>query len=115
MSILKGVQSEVTVNVKAEITGDYGKKIMVPFKARYRRYTIHEAKELMDRVKTDDLDDETLINEVLLGWSDLRGNNNETVEFCPEALSEAMSVMGYRKALVEGFINQQFEIDTKNR
>jgi len=115
MSFLKGVKDEVLVNVRVEVTGDLGKKIIVPFKARYKRLPINEAKVLVDNVRADIMTDEQLIQEVLLGWQDMPGPTGEDVKFSQEALDEAMSVMGYRKALVEGFINQQFEIETKNR
>lgn len=115
MAFLKGVKDEVVVNVKAVVSGDFGTKITIPFKARYKRLKVADAKILMDKVKDDGMTDEEMINEVLVGWSDMRGADDQNVEYGPEALAEAMSVMGYRKALVEGFINQQFEIDSKNR
>lgn len=114
MSFLKGAKDEALVNVRVEVTGDLGKKIVIPFKARFRRYRFTEAQELLRRSRDGELTDDQLIRQVLIDWREMPGADGEEVPFSQEALDEALEIVGYRVGLVKAFMGQQYEIDAKN-
>lgn len=107
MAILKGKKDQISVKVVAELEGDLGKKIRVPFIATYKKLTAPEARAVQERL-VDGLSDEELIREHLIEWRDMMGDNDELVEYSPEMLEEALLIFGYLKALVNGYMEAQF-------
>ena len=116
MAFLKGVKDEVWVHVTAVIDGDLGKKIKVPFKAKFLKLTVDEAKAVSEKCAMGEMTDDDVIREHLLGWEDLKGHKDEPVEFNDETLSEALSAREYRVALVDAYMRVQFgrSFDAKN-
>ncbi len=107
MAILKGKKDQIAVKVVAELDGDLGKTIRVPFIAVYKKLTAEEARAVQERL-VGGLSDEDLVREHLIEWRDMPGENGETVEFSAEALDEAMTMFGYLRALVNGYMEAQF-------
>jgi len=114
VSVLKGVKNEVLVTVTAELLGDFGKKTKVTFKVRYRKLNHTDAQTLLDRLKGEEVTEEEVLRANVLGWSDLVGNDDQNVPFSDEAFAEMLEAQGYRRALVSGFMKQQYEVDLKN-
>jgi hypothetical protein len=110
MSRLKGIRDEVSVSVAAEFRGDLGKIERVRFVCRYRNYRVTEANALLERVRSGALGDEELVRTVLIDWRDLKGDDGSAIEFNDESLAEALEHLPYRRAIVNGWMEQQFGI-----
>lgn len=114
MAILKGVQNEIQVKVTAEVDVDLGKIIKVPFVAMYKKPTYEEAKEIQrllvpehdedGSLVRDATSDEDLLDEYLIGWSNVPTSTGEEYEFTPEHVAEMLEVREYRVALIQGFL-----------
>lgn len=117
MAFLKGAKSEVEVHITVEVEGDLGKKTRVPFKATYKKLPVSEAKDVLDKCRDGEMTDDDVIDQYLIGWRDLKGDGDEEVDFCLEAVQQAMQLREYRVALVEGFMVVQLGqkvVDAKN-
>lgn len=108
MAIFKGKKNEITLQVTAEMIGDNMAPIKVPFRVTYKKLPVSEAREVMALVKDEKLTDENIMERYLVTWADLQGEDGEMIEFSPAARDEAMELDGYRKALVEGWMQVQF-------
>jgi len=107
MSILKGVKDEIPVHVTAKIYTGLGKSVSVRFKPVFRKLKRDELQEITRDVESQVLTDGELIREHLLGWSGLKGHEDQEVPFSDEALDEMLGEIGYVRALVEGFMEAQ--------
>lgn len=104
MALLKGKQDQIVIPLTAEIDGDHGKTISVDFSATVKLLPYEEAQEVLATINSKDKDkpgDETLVRRYVLDW-DMPGPDGEKVRFGDAALAEALSIRGYRVALVEG-------------
>jgi len=108
MSIFKGAKNQISVKVTAELMQDYGKRLKVPFVVVYRKLSASEAKAVIDQLKADEIGDVEVVTDNLIEWRDMPGPDGETVDFTPDALTEALEIDGYRLALVDGFMQVQF-------
>jgi hypothetical protein len=108
MSFLKGIKDTIEVRCEAIIEQGLERPVKVPFIAKYKKLKVDEAKELLDKAKNEEIRDEDIMNETLLGWRNMPGPDGNDVEFCEEALEEAMQHLGYRTALTDGFLEAQF-------
>ena len=104
MSFLRGVKDTIQVKLIAEVQGDMGRVIKVPFRARFKKLRTDETKAVLERIKDGAASDDDLVREYLVDWSEMPGENGDEVEFSPEMLTEAMQVREYREALVRGFM-----------
>jgi len=112
MAILKGVKDEINVKVCAEVNADHGKTIKVPFVVMYKKPGTSEAKEVLrklnpgydeDGVQLEpEVTDDELMDEYVLGWSDVPTSTGEEFEFSLENLEVMLDVPEYRIALVQG-------------
>ena len=106
MSILKGVKDRIDVKVSVDVEGDMGRTVKSTFVATYKKPPVSETKELLVALDSDDApDDESLMAEFLLGWSNVDTTTGDTYEFTPEHVKEMLDVREYRKALVRGFLS----------
>jgi hypothetical protein len=110
---LKGVKGEVIVKVTVKIRGDGGREIRVPFNAKFKRLKVDELKAVGERISSNEINDKQLMQEMLLGWSDLKGADDSDIPFCDEAFEEVMSWKEYSDALVNAFLKQQYNIDVE--
>ena len=104
---LKGVKNELWVQCKASIRQDDGKSVDVPFKIKYRKPSIREAKGLQadfhESALSFDIDRILeLLTEFILDW-DMPGNDGNPVEFNEDNLELALEDIDYFNAIVNGF------------
>lgn len=102
MALLKGVKDRIDVKVTAEVMGDMGRKIKVPFVVTLKKPTQSEARAIGLAAKDETLDMESTIREWLYGWSGLQGPGGEDVPFSEEALQEMLDSIEYTAALTDG-------------
>lgn len=116
MSFLKGVKDQVEVHISVVVAGDLGKKIKVPFKATFQRLSVQDANDVMQKCANEEMTDEDVLRSYLVGWRDLKGANDEEVEFSEDALTEALAVREYRTALIDAYMQVQHgrSFDSKN-
>ena len=115
MSIFKGAKDQIALKVTAQMMQDYGKVLKVPFVAVYKKLSPSEAKAVMERVQAEEIGDTEVVTEHLIEWRDMPGAEGADLDFSPEALAEALETDGYRRALVEGFMEVQFGRETVRR
>jgi hypothetical protein len=108
MAFLKGAKDEITVQLTVEVDGDLGKKIRVPFKATYKKLKVQEARDVVEKCTNGSMTDEDVVEQYLVNWSELKGADDNEVEFNPDNVYTAMQVREYRSALVDGFMRVQF-------
>lgn len=108
MAIFKGQKDQITVNVTAEVLTDNNRIMRVPFKATYRQLPASEVEDLAEQEKQGVVTTEGIVRANLLGWSDLRGEDNEPIEFTPENLDTALQIMAYKLALYHSFLRAQY-------
>ena len=106
MLVLKGVKSELDVKIAVEVDSDLGRTTQVKFIARFRKPGITEAKTLMDRLSSDEgVDEQTLMQEYLLGWRDVVDDSGEPVEFSEENVNAMLEAREYRSALSSALLS----------
>lgn len=115
MAILKGVKDRIDVKVTAEVEGDNGTTIKVPFVVTYKKPPESVAKQLKkslypgvdaDGIPLEsDVTDHELMEEYLLGWSKVPTSTGEEFEFTPENVEAMLEAREYRLALVRGFLS----------
>jgi hypothetical protein len=115
MVILKGVKSEIDVKVCADVRGDSGRIIKVPFIATFKKLSVTQSEELLDSAP-DEFDDQKdylrkqnkfqidAIKANLLGYRDVPTETGEKFEFTPENLDQMLDVPEYKVALWDGLI-----------
>ena len=104
--ILKGIKDQIDVKVTAEIDGDCGTSINVPFIVTYKKPTKSESIELIKRITGDGAEkitDEELVGEYVLGWRELPDQNGEPIPFTPENLQLLTDTREYSSAIATGF------------
>lgn len=104
MGILKGLETEVEVHTVAKITMDLGRVETLKFKTKFRRRTKREAQAIIEQMTDPDTDvtEESILQEDLLGWRDLKGDGGD-VEYTPENLDAMLNHIEYVKALFEAW------------
>lgn len=104
MALLKGKQDQIVIPLTADIDADHGKSIAVDFTATIKLLPYEDAQAVLETINSKGKDkpsDETLVRRYVLDW-DMPGPDGEKVRFSDAALAEALSIRGYRVALVEG-------------
>lgn len=112
MAILKGVKDRIDVKVVAECETDNGTTTKVPFVVTFKKPSVTESRDLIERLsdKLDDdgnvilpkITDEELAKEYILGWAGVPTITGEPYEFTPENLAEMMEAREYLAALTRG-------------
>jgi len=110
--ILKGVKDKIDVKVTAEIETDNGRTIQVPFMATFKKLNSEDRalarlrffgeNDDDDNVIKEALSTEDLMDEYLLGWSNVPTETGEPFEYTPENLAEMLSAPEYADALYRG-------------
>ena len=108
MAFLKGTQSEIPVKVVAKIDRGVDGVIEVPFTLIYRHVPLSKARVQHDQMLRDELTDDQVIRDNLIGWRDLKGEDGAEIPFSADVLAEMLEWVGYRNALVVGFKEAQF-------
>lgn len=105
MSILKGVKDEISVKVTAEIDSDNGTTIRVPFVIRSRKPMQDERKAVLKRIADGEIEDDALVADYLLDWSNLKGADGSDVAYNEANLQEVLQAPEYRSAVVGGIVS----------
>lgn len=105
MAILKGVKDRIDIKITAQVEVDNDGIVSVPFVATYRKPKFSEAKEVLLRVHSEEVDDRELMDTYLLGWKGLQAEDGSEVEFTPENLTDVLESREYRKALASGLMS----------
>lgn len=108
MTHFKGVRDKIRVKVTAELPADEGKVEKVPFVCVYRVPNVEQSRALIRDAETETINDDEIVREWIEGWDKLLDADNEPIEFSADALSEAMNIGPYRKAIVGGFMQVIF-------
>jgi len=105
MANLKGVKDQIDVKITAELEVDNGRIVPVPFVGTYRKPPVSEIQKTMEKINTDQgVDDAELMDQYLLGWKGLKGEDGGEIEYSQETLAQLLEVREYRKALSKGLM-----------
>lgn len=109
--MFKTAKKEITIPIVVYLLRDGGRQEQVKFSATYRiPPTHHDKQQLLESINSDAVTDDALLQDYLLGWSNLRGEDGQIIEFTPESLEAALDLTEYRQALAEGFMRATFNL-----
>lgn len=106
--------------IKVEIVGDKGRTKAVTFTADFKRLSQSEVEQLGKDVTSQDgepakLKDEDLIDEVMVGWSDISDDKDQPLDFDnAKHRSAVLDIYGVKSALVMGFFESISGAKRKN-
>jgi len=104
MALLKGVKDRIDVKVTANVDGDMGRTIKVPFVITAKKPPQSERKQALKLMSGGDMDDEAIIREYLLGWHGLQGADGSDVPYSEESLQAIIEAPEYLRAVVQGIL-----------
>lgn len=112
--LLKGSKDTIQVRCKAMISMGLGKQQPVPFIATFKRLSPKETKEVLRAAAEEDKSDADIVREYLITIDDLKGIEDEPVEFNEDVLEEMLEHREYSQALTKGFMEVQLGKELAN-
>jgi hypothetical protein len=103
-----------TAQVRVDVPTDNGKSVQKVFSATFKRLSQAELDNLSDRVSAKELNDSTLIDEVMVGWDGVADENGTPLEFNDQNLAALLNVFPVRPTLIRTFYNSLNTAKTKN-
>jgi hypothetical protein len=103
-----------TAQVKVDIPSDNGKTVPKAFGAVFKRLSQSELDGVSDRLAAKELTDSGLIDEVMVGWSDVQDEDGTVLEFNDKNLAALLDVFPVRPTLVKTFFASIAGAKTKN-
>ncbi|AKU21874.1 hypothetical protein [Massilia sp. NR 4-1] len=104
-----------TVLVTAEIPGDAGKSIKSSFHIRFKRQSQEEIESIHRRVQASELNDDSLLREVVDGWGkDVQDEHGQELEFNDANLSALLNIYPVRGTTVKAFFDSLKTASQKN-
>jgi len=100
MSILRGVSSEIDIPITVYCARDMGKTLRIGFVIRVKKPNHDECKQVIQKATDKTLVDDELLDEYLLGWSGLEGNEG-AVAYTPENREEVLNAPEYRSEIID--------------
>jgi hypothetical protein len=100
--------------VAVDIPGDNGKVTTKVFSATFKRLQQSDLDDMMARLRSKDLDDRSLIGEVMVGWDDVADEDGNVLEFNEENLDALLEVFPVRPTIVKTFFNSTSAAKVKN-
>ena len=75
------------------------------FQGLFKRLSTQEHEELMGRAKKQNLSDTVVASELLVGWRDVLGADDQPLTFSPEALHALLQINGAGAAICKSYVD----------
>jgi len=92
---------------KVKVPGDYGKKTTENLELEWKKYSVEEAREMLESINGGGNEDE-IIADALINIVNLTDDAGQKIPFTTELLEQAMNIDYIRKAIIESFMTVQF-------
>ena len=97
--------------LKLRIPVDGGKKEVSTFDAEFKRLSEDRISEMrkrardieLGRVEEDEIDEKTMVREVVVGWSGVVDDNGEPIAFSQSALEQLLSIATVPNQVLRAF------------
>lgn len=95
-------QSYLT-DIRVDMLDDNGKVKTQVFKARFKRVTQQELDRIHERLQEKSLNDTGLLNEVTVGFEDVKDDNGNPLEFNEDNFAALVNIFPVRPTMVNAF------------
>lgn len=99
VSLFKRAQTETFWSpVEIEYTAENGAKGVAKFDLQFKRLSNEEWQALRDRIRDEQLDDNAVVREMVVGWK-VKDDDGNAAEFNEENLAQVLN-LGFGSAIV---------------
>lgn len=100
--------------VAVEFPVDGGRFDRQTFDAQFKRLPQDRIREVWDRIKADELDDDGLCNEILVGWSGITDDKGAEIPYSEKARANLLKVPLVAAAIVGAWLDSLSKAKRKN-
>lgn len=100
---LSSVSPSYLTDIRVDMLDDNGKIKTHVFKARFKRVTQQELDRIHERLQEKSLNDTELLNEVTVGFEDVKDDNGNPVEFNADNFADLINTFPVRPTMVNAF------------
>lgn len=105
MFILNSASQAYLTEVRVDMLDANGKVKTHVFKARFKRVSQQELDRIHERLAAKELTDTELLNEVTVGFEDVKDENGNLVEFNADTFADLIDTFPVRPTMVNTFFN----------
>jgi len=100
--------------IRVDFTCADGRKQTQHFTATFPRLPQSELDELMRGMQSGDIDDATLADRVLVGWSDVQDASGDTLDYSPAAKAALLDTYPVRPSVLKAWFESLTGAKVKN-
>lgn len=104
---------EFWVPVEFEWTSEKGNREVVKFRARCKRFTLDEITDLQKRIRDEQLMDDVVAREVVVGWDGIEDDDGKPAEFDSQSFGRFLQ-LGTAGAIVLAYFRAYPRAREKN-
>lgn len=100
--------------VAVEFPVDGGRFDRQTFDAQFKRLPQDRIRSIWDEIKAEELDDDGLCNEILVGWSGITDDNGAEIPYSEQARADLLLVPLVSAAVVSAWLDSLSKAKRKN-
>ena len=100
--------------VTVELPTDGGRFSKHTFDAKFQRLPQKRINIIIEQIRVNEIDDDTLCREVLIGWTGIKDDNDEEIPFSESSLNVVLNVQAVAAAVVSAWFESLAKGKRKN-
>jgi len=114
MSFVLKQSEDYSWPVPVELPADGGRFSKHTFDAKFKRLPQDRIRDIMEKIQANEIDDDTLCREIMIGWDGVQDAKGEEIPFSESSLNVLLNVQMVAAAVVSAWFDSLAKAKRKN-